>query len=34
MNNYFVSRYGAIRDVDFSPILESIISGNGVVQDA
>lgn len=28
MNNYFVSRYGAIKDVDFSPILESIISGN------
>ena len=34
MNNYFVSRYGAIRDVDFSPILESIISGNEVAQDA
>lgn len=30
MNNYFVSRYGAIRDVDFQPILESIISGNEV----
>lgn len=26
MNNYFISRYGAIRDVDFSPILESLIS--------
>ena len=28
MNNYFVSRYGAIKDVDFSPILEDIIVGN------
>ena len=26
MNNYFVNRYGAINDVDFSPILEKIIS--------
>ena len=26
MNNYFVSRYGAIKDIDFSPILEQIIS--------
>lgn len=25
MNNYFVNRYGAINDVDFSPILEKII---------
>ncbi|MBR6862097.1 MAG: ATP-binding protein [Acidaminococcaceae bacterium] len=32
MNNYFVSRYGAIRDVDFSPIFESIISGDEVEQ--
>ena len=29
MNNYFVSRYGAIKDVDFSPILEKVIVGNG-----
>lgn len=28
MNNYFVSRYGAIKDVDFSPILEKVIAGN------
>lgn len=28
MNNYFVNRYGAIKDVDFSPILEKIISEN------
>ncbi len=34
MNNYFVRRYGAIRDVDFSPILESLIPGNEVTQDA
>ncbi len=27
MNNYFVSRYSAIRDIDFGPILEKIISG-------
>lgn len=30
MNNYFVSRYGAIKDVDFSPILEEIIRENEV----
>lgn len=33
MNNYFVSRYGAIKDVDFSPILEKIITENGVTMD-
>ncbi len=33
MNNYFVSRYGAIKDVDFSPILEKIISGSEVKAD-
>lgn len=26
MKNYFVSRYGAIRDIDFSPVLEEILS--------
>ncbi len=26
MSNYFVNRYGAIKDVDFSPILKKIIS--------
>lgn len=26
MNNYFVSRYGAIKDIDFYPVLEKIIS--------
>ncbi len=25
MNNYFVSRYGAIRDIDFTPLLEKVI---------
>ena len=30
MNNYFVSRYGAIKDIDFGPILERIITGSGV----
>ena len=29
MSNYFVSRYGAIKDVDFSPLLEEIIQRNG-----
>ena len=33
MNNYFVSRYGAIKDVDFSPILEKVIVGNEVTVD-
>ncbi len=33
MNNYFVSRYGAIKDVDFSSILEKVISGSGVTGD-
>ncbi|MBQ9308884.1 MAG: ATP-binding protein [Clostridia bacterium] len=31
MNNYFVSRYGAIKEVDFSPILERVISENAHV---
>lgn len=26
MNNYFVNRYGAIKDIDFSPIFEDIMS--------
>jgi len=29
MNNYFVSRYGAIKDVDFAPIMERIVNENG-----
>ena len=33
MNNYFVSRYGAIKDVDFSPLLEKVIAGNEVASD-
>lgn len=33
MNNYFVSRYGAIKDVDFGPILEKVIAGNEVDAD-
>ncbi|WP_288887391.1 ATP/GTP-binding protein [uncultured Eubacterium sp.] len=28
MNNYFVSRYGAIRDVDFEPIIENVVLGS------
>ena len=34
MTNYFVSRYGAIRDVDFSPLMEKIISQYGANDDA
>ena len=33
MNNYFVNRYGAIKDVDFSPILEKVIAGTEVTED-
>lgn len=29
MNNYFVNRYGAIKEIDFSPILKEIILGKG-----
>ena len=29
MKRYFVNQYGAIKDVDFSPILESIIKEGG-----
>lgn len=28
MKNYFISRYGAIKDIDFSPLLEEIMSRN------
>ena len=34
MNNYFVSRYGAIKDIDFYPVLERIVSGNEVTGNA
>ena len=30
MNNYFVSRYGAIKDVDFAPILEKVMTPSEV----
>ena len=30
MNNYFVSRYGAIKDIDFYPVLEKITSESEV----
>jgi len=33
MNNYFVSRYGAIKDIDFSPILEKIVAASEVTGD-
>ena len=28
MTNYFVSRYGAIKDIDFSPIFEEIMNSD------
>lgn len=34
MDNYFVNRYGAVKEVDFSPIIEKIIQRNGGDQDA
>ena len=33
MKNYFVNRYGAIRNIDFSPIIERIMKGDGVNSD-
>lgn len=32
MKNYFISQYGAIRDIDFTPIFEELISDEGEVQ--
>lgn len=26
MKNYFISQYGAIKDIDFTPIFEELIS--------
>lgn len=34
MKNYFISKYGAIRDVDFSEILDDVVNGKGVDEDA
>lgn len=31
MKNYFVDRYGAIRDVDFAPLFESLLDGESEV---
>ena len=28
MNNYFINRYGAIKDVDFSAIIKSVLDSN------
>lgn len=33
LNNYFISRYGAIKDVNFSPLLEKVVSRNEVAAD-
>lgn len=30
MKNYFISQYGAIKDIDFTPIFENLIDGNEV----
>ena len=32
MNNYFAGRYGAIRDIDFSPMLEKIMLQDKICQ--
>ena len=29
MKNYFVSQYGAIKDIDFTPIFEEILASEG-----
>ena len=29
MKNYFVSQYGAIKDIDFAPLFEEIIANEG-----
>ena len=31
MKNYFVSQYGAIKDIDFTPIFEELIAKEGEV---
>ena len=31
MKNYFISQYGAIKDIDFTPIFEEIITAEGEV---
>lgn len=31
MKNYFVSQYGAIKDIDFTPIFEEILADEGEV---
>lgn len=31
MKNYFISQYGAIKDIDFTPIFEEILGGEGEV---
>lgn len=31
MKNYFISQYGAIKDIDFSPIFEEILSSEGEI---
>ena len=31
MKKYFISQYGAIKDIDFTPIFEEILSGEGEV---
>jgi hypothetical protein len=31
MKNYFISQYGAIKDIDFTPIFEEILANEGEV---
>ena len=31
MKNYFISQYGAIKNIDFTPIFEELVSNEGEV---
>ena len=31
MKNYFISQYGAIKDIDFTPIFEELLAEEGGV---
>ena len=33
MKNYFVNKYGAIKDIDFSPIFEDLVKGKDKIKD-
>ncbi|GER67432.1 hypothetical protein BpJC7_25970 [Weizmannia acidilactici] len=33
MKNYFISQYGAIKDIDFTPIFEELVNGERGLED-